>query len=980
MSNDRFGRARAAVVWLLAFLAVPAFALAQGTQTGTLTGTVTSSDGAPLPGVTVTVRSPSLVGERTTTTTTNGDFIVKGLPAGSYQVAFELTGFARLEKSAAVSLGTSATVTATMGVAAVQESVVVTADAPSVVEATQAGATFDAAEVDTLATGRTLDTIAELAPGLTDNTPNAGQVTVAGGFAYDNLFLIDGVDVTDSTFGTANDVFIEDAIEETQVLTSGVSAEFGRFGGGAINAVTKRGGNSFSGSFRTDFTNASWRDETPFEVEEDITRESNLNQAYQATLGGPIVRNRLWFFAAGRVEERSRQDTFPFSGVPFVDETDDKRFQGKLTGTLAPNHTLQAAYTRNRTSDTAPTFDFSIAPSTNDVTENPQELFVANYTGVLRSNLFTELQYSHSSLGFRDGNGTDTNVATGSPIFTFGNSAAVPAGQHYNAPYFDYGTDPQDRYNHQVTGSLSYFLSTASLGRHDLKVGFEHYRNSFEGGNSQSPTNYVFYADYATDAAGNPVLDPAGNLTPVFETFGGLFLNWLPERGAKLQVRTTSLFLNDRWQLGDRWTFNVGVRYERVRSETTSSNLLGLDTDTVVPRLAVAYDVTGDGRISLQGSYSHYAGSYNLSQFGNNQGAGNPSLVYAIYAGPPGQGLDFAPGFDPANYAFLGAGLPSQNISFDPDLSSPVNREFTLSAGTRLGADGYLKLVYTRRRLSSVVEAFQTFDLGTVEATTPSACAGCAGPLLLDRILYDNTDVPMREYDGLQLQASYTINRNWRLTGHYTYQIHNHGDFEGENTNQPAVDSTFGDYPEIMVPERNFPQGRLNDFQRHKARAWTTYDLRLGRFGGFNVGLLWRYDSALTYSLTAANQPVTDIQLARDPGYAQPPQLQTIYFGERGVGSFEGAHLFDLALTYDIPVYRSLRPYVKLDVRNIFNDQTLGAGIGGTNTTISPDEDGPRDANGIPTTFTRSPSFGEAVANNSYPIPRELRLAVGFRF
>src|SRR4029453_201520 len=106
----------------------------------------------------------------------------------------------------------------------------------------------------------------------------------------------------------------------------------------------------------------------------------------------------------------------------------------KLTGTVRPNHTLQAVYTINRTSDAAPSFDFSIAPSTNAVTEFPQSLFVLNYNGVLRSNLFLEAQYSQQGLGFRDGNGTDTDPVTGSPFFTFGNSAAVEAGQHYNAP------------------------------------------------------------------------------------------------------------------------------------------------------------------------------------------------------------------------------------------------------------------------------------------------------------------------------------------------------------------------------------------------------------------------------------------------------------------------------------------------------------------------------------------------------------------
>jgi outer membrane receptor protein involved in Fe transport len=967
------------VALALASMAGPAFA--QGTQTGTLTGRVESSDGQPLPGVTVSVTAPTLQGERTAVTTENGDYILKGLPAGNYKVTFDLSGFSTVENTTSVEIAQSSTVNASMAPAAVQETVTVTADPPSALETTQTAATFSARDVDTLATGRNLEQIADLSPGLTDNTPNAGQVTIAGGFAYDNVFLLDGVDITDSTFGSPNDVFIEDAIEQTQVITSGVSAEFGRFGGGVINAITKRGGNEFSGSFRTDLTNPSWRDETPLEDENETVRESRLGKVFQATLGGPIVRDRLWFFVAGRTESRETQDTFPFSGVPYVNARDDKRLEAKLTGTVRPNHTLQGVYTVNRTSDEAPTFDFSIAPSTNDVTEFPQSLLVFNYNGVLRSNLFVEAQYSQQGLGFRDGNGTDTNVVTGSPIFTFGNSAAVPGGQHYNGPYFDYGTDPQDRENRQFTTSLSYFLSTGSLGRHDLKGGFEYYQSRFKGGNSQSPTSFVYYADYVTDANGDPALDANGNLTPEFIPGGGLFLNWLAERGAALNVNTTTLYLNDRWTLNDHWAFNLGVRYEQVRSDTTSPSITGIDTTTIVPRLAVDFDPSGNGRFKLQGTYSHYAASYNPGQFGNNQGAGNPSLVYGLYVGPPGRGYDFAPGFDPRNYVFLNAFLPSANVSFADGLSSPLVKEWTVSAGTPLGATGYAKATYANRRVTDFVEDFTTIDLGTVEVTTPSLCAGCAGPFLLDRNEFRNSDIPRRRYQAVQLSAGYRVGTRWNLHANYTHQIRNHGNFEGENTNQPAISSAIGDYPEILVPERNFPEGRLNDYQKHKLRAWTTYDLGLGAFGNLNVGLLWRYDSALTFSYAAGNQAPSDVQLSRDPGYAQPPgPSYTVFFGERGAGEFAGAHLFDFAATYDIKTFKRLRPYVKLDVRNILNNKTLGAGVSGFNTTVEPDESGPRDENGIPLNFVRGPNFGEAIDNLSYPFPREFRIALGFRF
>ena len=121
------------------------------------------------------------------------------------------------------------------------------------------GANYTATEINQLPTGRTPALIAELAPGLTANTPNAGQVTISGGFAYDNVFMINGVDVNDNLFGTAQQPSSSRTRSSRRsVLTSGISAEYGRFTGGVINMITKSGGNTFSGSFRSNFSNNAW--------------------------------------------------------------------------------------------------------------------------------------------------------------------------------------------------------------------------------------------------------------------------------------------------------------------------------------------------------------------------------------------------------------------------------------------------------------------------------------------------------------------------------------------------------------------------------------------------------------------------------------------------------------------------------------------------------------------------------------------------
>jgi outer membrane receptor for ferrienterochelin and colicin len=957
-------RFKTAVGLAVLLLCGAGLALAQSYQTGVLQGNVKDPEGLALPGVTVSVTSPALQGTRSTTTELDGAYIFKGLPPGAYTVLFELASFASLERTVSVPLGGTAVADAQLRIAALEEVVQVTAEPPSVLATTQVGANYRGDQIDKLATGRTLATIAELAPGLTNNTPNAGQVTIAGSFAYDNVFLVNGVDVNDNLFGNANNLFIEDAIEEVQVLTSGVSSEYGRFSGGVINAVTKRGGNQFSGSFRTDFTNPSWTARTPFERERGITRQDETQKVHQATLGGPIVKDRLWFFLAGRSQKTSTDQPYPETGLPGGGTTtDNKRFEAKLTGTLTPNHTLQGSYIRNSSDVSRPTFPFTIDPAARETPSFPNDLFVFSYNGVLSANLFLEAQYSQKKFEFEGSGGSDPDIVN-SPFIT-----ATQALGHYNAPYFD-ATDPEARNNKQFSSALSYFLGTEHLGRHDVKAGFEWYRSTNTGGNSQSATGYVFDADYLTDLDGSPALDASGRLQPVFEPGVTVIENWLAVRGARIDITTSSFFVNDKWQLDEHWRFNLGLRYERVRSEATG-NIVGVDTDTLVPRLAATFDPKGDGAFRFGATYGHYAGKYSESQFAGNTNVGNPDRTLGIYVGPPGVGRGFAPGFDPANYiTFLGV-FPTANVAFDSSLSSPVTKEFTLQAGARLGSRGEATLTFTQRKVGDFVEDFIDTTTGETQVVRDGIDYGT-----FTNSVYRNTNLPERKYQGLQLQVDYRPRDRLSLSGHYTYQIKNEGNFEGEASNQPAISSPIGDYPELYVATRNFPYGRLSGFQRHKLRLWSIYRLGLGRAGNLDVGGLWRYDSAQVFDYVATDQPFSDVQLARDPGYASLPQLQDIYFGARGAGEFAGSHAFDLALNYELPLYKSARPWFKVELLNALdNDKRIA-----WNTTIRPDFDGPLDADGIPTTYIQGRSFGQGTSNAHYPTARTFRFSLGFRF
>ena len=409
-------RRLAACLAVMVLLAGVTEVSAQGTPTGAISGQVVDPSKLPLPGVTVSAASPVLQGTRTAVTSENGDYIIPFLPPGDYAVTFELAGFATLTQTARIEMSATVPINVTMALASVTETVTVTGAATEIAQTATVAATYKSDMIERLPMGRTFNAYVLLAPGVKDNGPNGNNI-MSGAMSYENLNIINGVVVNENLRGEARSLFIEDAIQESKVSTGSISAEYGRFQGGVVNTITKSGGNTFSGSLRVTFTNEAWKSLTPYPGDKNIDATV---PAYEATIGGPIFKDRLWFFGAGRAETRKTNVTTDFTAYNFTLQAKEVRYEGKLTYALTQKHSLKASATQLNL-DTTNNY-FTSATAVIDQRSlynnaNNERLYSFNYSGVVTSSFFIEGQYSQRE---RDMIGTGsqyTDFARGTPIW-----------------------------------------------------------------------------------------------------------------------------------------------------------------------------------------------------------------------------------------------------------------------------------------------------------------------------------------------------------------------------------------------------------------------------------------------------------------------------------------------------------------------------------------------------------------------------------
>jgi outer membrane receptor for ferrienterochelin and colicin len=409
-------------------------------------------------------------------------------------------------------------------------------------------------EVDELPIqNRNINNIALNAPN-TSFGPNAGQVAIAGAPAFDTVVLLDGAEISDPYFGSGTTVFLEDAIQEVQVLTTGISARYGRFQGGVINAITKSGGNQYSGMLRFEADKESWNEKTPFNENQADT----LNKVYQTTLGGFIIPDRLWFFGGYRtIPESVTANTTRTTLETYETTTNEDRYQIKLRGAITPSHTVDASYLNfdgatSRRAGLPPGDALALGDRL-----DPRELTTVAYQGVFGFNTFADAMYTEKAVQIASGG--DPNG--GDPFLWSSAGNWV-----YNNHWWDI-SDPSVRDNETLALNVNHMLDGGTFGNHNLQGGVQWVKSTTAGDNKQSATGYNLVGG---TAAFNPRVE---NGTLLFDLNPNAVTRWIAsDLKATNEITNTALYLQDSMNW-NKFRFDVGVRYDMYAGETTGSGV-----------------------------------------------------------------------------------------------------------------------------------------------------------------------------------------------------------------------------------------------------------------------------------------------------------------------------------------------------------------------------------------------------------------------
>ncbi|MBN2207203.1 MAG: carboxypeptidase regulatory-like domain-containing protein [Candidatus Aminicenantes bacterium] len=738
-------RSRVSSYLLSLVLAAAALGPAWAVETGEIQGRVVDESGAALSGVEVRAVGPGLQGERSALSAGDGSFRLPLLPVGRYTLTFKRAGFNPLvQENVVVRLGQVTSLKAVLGLSALEKEVVVTAQAPLIDKTTaDTSFTLTAADLQKLpAQNRTVVDAVKFAPGVTGVRVNTrrglaveGQPSFRGEGEEGNNWIVDGLSISGVRLRNSGIRLNFDAVDEMQVLSDSFSPEFGSAYGGIINMVTKSGGNALRGELALIFTNKTLQAgrRPQLAVVSEPSRFSNTNAVFN--LGGPLVRDKLWFFLSDNVyvdSEETETARFDYLEIPGgAKTTRQNNLFAKLTYALAPNHTLSLTSILRSSLGQSGGTGF---PEMFDRDEFGDTALRVNYKGILSATSFLE-----AGLGFvrRDDLTEPLDGDLGPSMYYI-----EDLGRNIHNSYGRV-TDDQSRFDAGLKLTKSFAVNR--LGRHELVAGLEFYDVRSDFTVDFTGQNTDLYPGNGFDAGTKYYFESwrEGGRTPTFfYEYGPLsFVN---------SARGIGLFLKDKISFGPA-TLMLGLRSQTQSCLDADRGRLwswGLG-DFLSPRATLAWDVGGDGVNIVKlgwGRFSDLITTMPLGLF--NSGAG---LTFRTHRWQGGTNPDEAALSNPANWRYESE-QKSQAFEVADGIKPNFLTRYLVEFDRRIGPAWAAKARFVKADAENLLEILAVFDVRTIY-----------------KFLYDNFEHKRRNYWGLEFELEGAVGDALTVNASYGY-------------------------------------------------------------------------------------------------------------------------------------------------------------------------------------------------------------------
>ena len=846
--------------------------------TGAIKGNVLDDEGGPLPGVSVTIRGESLIGgPQVATTNESGGYRFPSLPPGSYNLTFEMTGFQTVvHDQLRVILGSTIEQNVTMRLSQVSEQLIITGETP-LVDPTKPGhsTNYTSEYIENTPIARfTFFDFVQMAPGSSpmrfDNT--AFSHSILGSNTNENMYQMDGTDLTSSLTGAAWPWPNTDIIEEIEILDIGAPAEYGNYQGAVINVVTKSGGNEYHGDVNFYFQTQGLTDNNA-EID-GIPYHRDQYTDLTAQVGGPIVKDKLWIF--GGVQTRREHFSQPGTPPESPAKEDDDRYFFKFTYDMNKSNNLQFSLHNDYYSIPEPvTVTKPIETALVETGSNPTPNVL--WTSTLNSNTILEVRYA----GF------------------YGHDVGEPQNGNYVSGRYDFYTGyysggilswyDGDIWKTQVSGKVSYYADDFLGGDHDFRFGVQY---------THAGTDYIYAYTNGVKFYDYGYAYPYAYFQTPYHTGGN--------------VSSIGFFVDDTFAVTDNLNLSLGLRFDHSGGSTpefpllnnagqeTGETIAGRDDlvnwNVVSPRLGFTYQFPFQKATQIRGHYGRYYQAL-LTPYIRNR------------ARIEGFSLDPETG-ETVDLTFLRD--PSQ-FEIDDDLKDPYTDQFAIGMDHEITKGLAVSGSYIYKRSRDFIGTINTGGryeevpvIDPVTGGTILVLNQTNDPLTDNHFFITNPDFFHAEYHGFVLSVSKQMT-DWQLTGSLTISessgLHagsGIGPYEDQDSSFfPFDNSVYGQDPNDYINA----DGLLNGDRQYIFKLQGTYLLPWDlRFSG-------------NYSLMSGRPYARQIAVLLDQG------IRTVFAEERdGSRRTETINLLDLRIEKDFPITGSFSVAFSADLFNVFNN------------------------------------------------------------